>query len=202
MANPLAKNIIGIYERHAGAFAQQRSTNLYEQPWLDSFLKLVPVNGRILDIGCGNGVPIADYFIRQGYQVTGVDSSKPMLDRCRQRFPQHHWLQADMRELALSEQFDGIIVWDSFFFLTPEDQCQMFTIFRQHASSHAALMFTSGPDSGEAIGSFQGEALYHASLAPEEYRQLLHQHGFSVVRMVAEDPDCQGHTVWLAQSIG
>ena len=60
-------------------------------------------------------------------------------------------------------------------------------------------MFSSGPSHGEAIGDLFGDALYHASLAPEEYRALLKQYGFEVVKMVAEDVECTGHTVWLAQ---
>ena len=62
-------------------------------------------------------------------------------------------------------------------------------------------MFTSGPAHGEAIGSFAGEPLYHASLDPSEYRSLLDRNGFDVVSQVAEDPACGGHTVWLAQLI-
>lgn len=199
MSHPLADNIIGIYQRHAGAFEQKRSTSLFEKAWLDRFLALLPVNGQILDIGCGNGMPIADYFIRQGFQVTGVDSSQPLIDRCLQRFPEQSWSVADMRTLALADRFDGLIAWDSFFHLARADQRQMFTIFRQHANSQAALMFTSGTSNGEAIGTFEGEALYHASLAPEEYRQLLQEQGFSVVKTLVEDPDCGGRTVWLAQ---
>lgn len=199
MSHPLADNIIGIYQRHAGAFEQKRSTSLFEKAWLDRFLALLPVNGQILDIGCGNGMPIADYFIRQGFQVTGVDSSQPMIDRCLQRFPEQTWSVADMRTLALADRFDGLIAWDSFFHLAREDQRQMFNVFRQHANSQATLMFTSGTSNGEAIGTFEGEALYHASLAPEEYRQLLQKQGFSVVKTIVEDPDCGGRTVWLAQ---
>ena len=75
----------------------------------------------------------------------------------------------------------------------------MFAVFREHAAPSAALMFTSGRAHGEAIGEFEGEPLYHASLDPDEYRALFDQHGFRVVRHVAEDPACNGHTVWLAQ---
>ena len=199
MSHSIADNIIGIYQRHAGAFEQKRSTHLFEKAWLDRFLNLLPENGQILDIGCGNGMPIVDYFIRLGFQVTGVDSSQPMIDRCQQRFPKQRWAVADMRTLALTGKFDGLIAWDSFFHLTREDQRQMFHIFRQHANRQAALMFTSGTSNGESIGIFEGEALYHASLAEEEYRQLLQEQGFGVVKMVIEDPDCGGRTVWLAQ---
>ena len=54
---------------------------------------------------------------------------------------------------------------------------------------------------GEAIGSYQGERLYHASLAPGEYRGLLSSHGFDLVFHQAEDPLCGLHTVWLARAV-
>lgn len=60
-------------------------------------------------------------------------------------------------------------------------------------------MFTSGPAHGEAIGSYQGEPLYHASLDAAEYHSLLRANGFAVVAHVVEDPDCDKHTIWLAQ---
>ena len=76
----------------------------------------------------------------------------------------------------------------------------MFGIFQQHAKTGTVLMFTSGPEYGEAIGEFEGEPLYHASLAPAEYERLLDQHGFQLLEMRMNDPECAGHTVWLAQA--
>ncbi len=89
--------------------------------------------------------------------------------------------------------------WDSFFHLTPNDQRCMVEKFALWSTSNTVLMFSSGPAAGEAIGEMFGEALYHASLSQDEYRQLLKDHGFKVVKMLAEDQDCAGHTVWLAQ---
>jgi hypothetical protein len=104
-----------------------------------------------------------------------------------------------MRTLALSRSFDGVLAWDSFFHLSPNDQRAMFAVFSKHSIAGAALMFTSGPSHGEAVSIFRGEPLYHASLSEPEYRALLSVHGFRVARHVAEDPDCGGHTVWLAR---
>ncbi|CVE17274.1 Mg-protoporphyrin IX methyl transferase [Serratia marcescens] len=164
-------------------------------------MQLTPANARLLDLGCGNGAPIAAYFIEQGYRVTGVDSAQAMIARCRQRFPQQEWRKMDMRQLDLPAKFDGLLAWDSFFHLARDDQRRMFPLFRRHAGPHAALMFTSGPADGVAIGSFEGQPLFHASLAPEEYRRLLQVNGFRVVDHVVEDPACGGRTVWLAQLV-
>ncbi|PKE28033.1 SAM-dependent methyltransferase [Rahnella sp. AA] len=195
-----AKKIISLYERHAETWDNARRNQSYECGWLDQFLALIPENGRILDIGCGAGKPVAEYFIDRKFSVTGIDASAPMIAISRERFPEQRWEVADMRTLSLNEKFDGLIAWDSFFHLTRSDQKAMLAVFEKHAKPAAALMFTSGPANGEAIGTFEGEALYHASLAPEEYRELFAQHGFREVNMVAEDPTCGGHTVWLATS--
>ncbi len=75
----------------------------------------------------------------------------------------------------------------------------MFDVVRRHASPGAALMFTAGPEHGEAIGRFQGKPLYHASLARSEYESLLSQHDFRLVDHVENDLDCGGATVFLAK---
>ncbi len=191
--------IIELYERHAGAFNAQRVRSLFEKAWLDRFAALVATTGDILDIGCGMAEPIARYLIESGFLLTGVDSAPAMIALCRERFPDHTWHIADMRRLALGRTFDGILAFDSFFHLSPDDQRNMFAVFRNHAAPDAPLMFTSGPAYGEAIGCFEGELLYHASLSPEEYRVLLNSHGFTIVDHVVEDPACDKRTVWLAR---
>lgn len=194
-----AARIIDIYDRHAEAWDRLRGRSLFERPWLDRFTALLPEAASILDLGCGSGEPLARHLIERGFRLAGVDSSPAMIARCRERFPGQDWIVADMRELALGRRFDGIMAWDSFFHLTHADQRRMFQVFHSHAMPGAALMFTSGPSHGEAIGSLDGEALYHASLDGDEYRRLLARNGFRVAAHIAEDPDCDRHTVWLAR---
>lgn len=195
----LAQNIMEIYKKHAHAWTALRGQFLYEKAWLDHFLSLLPEHSIILDLGCGSAKPIAANLIAQGHSVVGVDSSDVMIEMAQQNFPKQTWIHADMRQIDLGQKFQGILAWDSFFHLTPDDQRAMFSIFQKHAKLGAALMFTSGASHGEAIGDLFGDALYHASLAPEEYKQLLNDHGFQVIKMVADDKECAGHTVWLAQ---
>jgi SAM-dependent methyltransferase len=200
MSSGTAAAIIDLYQRQALHWIESRArNNLFEKSWLDRFRALLSPGGRILDLGCGSGEPIARYLIDLDRDVTGVDSSPALIDACMKQFPEQEWVVADMRALALQRTFAGIVAWDSFFHLGHDDQRRMFPLFRLHAAPGAALMFTSGPAHGEAIGEMAGEPLYHASLDPDEYRVLLEQNGFGVVAHVAEDPDCGGHTIWLAQ---
>jgi SAM-dependent methyltransferase len=198
-----ADRIVSLYERHAAEWDRRRRPDaMLERAWLDRFAALLPPGAAILDIGCGSGQPIARYLLERGFPVTGVDSSPALIELCKRRFPDREWLVADMRTLSLGRTFQGLIAWDSFFHLSPEDQRRMFPIFRDHAAPGAALLFTSGSEHGEAIGEFQCEPLYHASLSPDEYRELLAAHGFVAADFVSDDPDCGHHSVWLARGAG
>jgi len=196
-----ADDIVALYERRARDWVADRArqTVLFEKGWLDRFLAPVRPGGTVLDLGCGPGRPIAGYLLSRGLDVCGVDSSPTMIALARTNFPDREWIVADMRTLSLGRRFAGILAWDSFFHLSHDAQRRMFAVFRDHAGAGAPLMFTSGPRHGEAIGELHGEPLYHASLAPDEYRALLVQYGFEPVAEKMEDPDCGGHSVWLAR---
>jgi SAM-dependent methyltransferase len=197
-----ADEIVGLYERHAHAWdSDRRSDPVIEREWLKRFVALLPAGSPVLDIGCGSGQPIGKYLIEHGFNVVGVDSSPTLILKCRTRFPDHEWIVSDMRTMSLNRRFQGLVAWDSFFHLSHEHQRGMFTIFSKHAARGAPLLFTTGTGHGEATGSYQGEPLYHASLSPTEYRELLDSCGFSVVEHAVEDPRCGRHTVWLAQSV-
>jgi SAM-dependent methyltransferase len=195
------ERIIGLYEETAAAWDEARGTQLAEREWIDGFAALVPPGGSILDLGCGGGQPVARHLIERGFDVTGLDSSPTLIGICRERFPEHEWLVGDMRALDLGRRFDGILAWYSFFHLHFDDQRAMFPRFAAHAAPGAALIFSSGPVHGEAIGEWQGEPLYHASLSPEEYRTLLEANGFELVSFRAGIPVADGPSVWMARQI-
>jgi SAM-dependent methyltransferase len=194
-----AEHVVDLYRRHAVAWAAARGSELAERGWIDRFAALLDPGAPVLDIGCGSGQPVAAYLAGQGHPVAGIDSSPEMIALFRANLPDQAAEVADMRSLSLDRRFGGLIAWDSFFHLAHGQQRQMFPVFRDHARPGAPLLFTSGPAFGEAIGTLQGEPLYHASLGPGEYRLLLGRHGFDVVAHTAEDPGCGGRTVWLAQ---
>ena len=88
----------------------------------------------------GGGAPIAATLVGQGFAVTGLDASAPLLDLCRQRFPDGEWIEGDMRQMALGRIFDGLVAWDSFFHLDHDAQRAMFPRFAAHAAPGAALV--------------------------------------------------------------
>ncbi len=192
--------IISHYERHARDWeADRRKGGWSDKPWHDRFIAALPAGARVLDLGCGGGAPVAVNMVARGLRVTGVDASPTLISLCRVRMPDQEWVVGDMRSLALGRTFDGILAWDSFFHLTPDDQRLMFERFGNHSAEQAVLMFNAGPGYGEVVGSYRGDPLYHASLGPAEYAARLGEIGFEVVAHAVEDRSAGGRTAWLAR---
>lgn len=193
-------SIIPLYQRHGLAWdADRRASGWNDRGWHERFVALLPRHASVLDLGCGGGNPVAANLVARGMSVTGVDASEPLIDLCRARFASETWICADMRTLSLGKAFAGILAWDSFFHLDPDDQRGMFPVFAQHASSGTLLMLNTGPAYGEAIGSYGGDELYHASLDPQEYRHLFDAADFDVIDAKMQDASAGGRSVWLAR---
>lgn len=195
----LASRTREVYEENGTAWDQQRPRHLLERKWLDRFLGLLPTSSSILDAGCGAGEPFIPYFLSHGHEVEGLDFAESMLEIARSRFPELAFHAADMSDFELGRKFDGIIAWNSFFHLTREAQRKALARFSHHLNDNGALMLTVGPGNGEVVGHVNGAEVYHASLAPDDYRDELKDLGIKVVDFVFEDEDCYQQTVLIGR---
>ncbi len=190
-----------IYERQADGWDRHRPKGLHEQAWFNRFLASVRPGGAVLDLGCGAGDPLGGYIIDRGYRLTGLDYSAPMLELARARYPDAEWIQGDMRRLSFETGFDGVVSWDGSFHLSRDEQRQLLSEVASLLNPGGALMLTIGASDGEVLGVVEGEYVYHASLAPEEYGSRLTEVGFTDVSIVLEDADCDMHSVVLASKV-
>jgi SAM-dependent methyltransferase len=189
-----------VYERQAAGWDRHRHKNLIERDWFDRFFARIVPGGPILDFGCGAGEPLAGHVLSNGFDLTGIDYSAPMLELAQERYPDAEWIHGDMREARslLHRHFDGIFSWDGTFHLAQDDQRQLLVDIASLLNPGGALMLTVGHEEGEVLGVVEGEQVYHSSLAPDEYADRLEALGFLDIEFVAEDPDCDMHSVLLA----
>lgn len=189
------------YDEIVQWFDEARTKTLMESEYLNLIVNTIPSGASILDLGCGTGEPIAQFFIEKGFKIIGVDGSEKMISLCKKRFPNEKWMVSDMRDINLNQQFDAILAWHSFFHLDQDSQRKMFKLFKAHTKPGAILAFTSGEEEGEVWSDNGGQMLYHASLSTKEYEKLLNENSFEVLLHKIQDPECGEATVWVARKI-
>ncbi|MBO6517968.1 MAG: class I SAM-dependent methyltransferase [Bacteroidia bacterium] len=192
--------VLESYNKIADWFDAMRSRHLMEKPYLEYLTNNLKQGASILDLGCGTGEPVLRFLSSFDLSITGIDGSRAMIDKAIRRFPDITFLHEDMRDVSMNQHFDAIIAWHSLFHLPPADQRSMFDIFANHLKPNGLLLFTSGTEAGEFwSGDNGGERLYQASLSTEDYRTILTDLGFTVLKHVINDPACGGATIWLAR---
>ena len=149
----------------------------------------VPLASRVLDVGCGNGMPITDALVKAGYRVVGVDSSIGMLNRFRANLPATPAVRADARRCPFADQsFDAAVSWGMMFHLARGDQSTAFASVSRVLKPGAPFLFTAAElegDEGGITGTMNGVTFHYYAVA--SYRTLIAEHGFELMSMY-DDP--------------
>lgn len=106
----------------------------------DAWLEKLPSGGHILDAGCGHGKPVISRLLEKGFQVTGTDLSKKMLELARSQFPEVTFINQMVSDIRSEAEFDGACSFSSMLYLDPIDLSH--SIYRLHrAIKPGGLLF-------------------------------------------------------------
>ena len=145
---------------------------------------------RILELGCGNGVPITEALVKNGCRVIGLDSSIGMLARFRNTLSGTPVVRGDARQCPfLDGGFDAAISWGMMFHLPRDDQGTVLASVSRVLKPAAPFLFTGAEIDGASDDGITGTmngVTFHYYAVPS-YRTLLAEHGFTLVD-VRDDP--------------
>ncbi len=155
MRNPWARE----YARTPGRYIWGRAPSGFAK----GLIALVPRNGRILDLGCGEGRDSV-YFASHGFDVTGLEVSAAGLEKAERLASEHgvtvRWLCRSMLDLPVTGRFDLIYSCGSIHHVPKEDRPRLFRlleILTQARGIHAHIVFTDAlvyREKGEDIDYF------------------------------------------------
>lgn len=152
--------------------------------------------GRVLDLGCGHGVPNARLLIDEGLAVHGVDASKRLLRAFRSLAPEATCELGRAEHVRVRPgEFDGVLVWGLIFLLTPAQQEQVIARAAQALRVGGSLLVSAPVEAGEWIDTLSGAPA--ESLGRALYQTLFARHGLEVVRTDADEGG--NHCWWLTK---
>jgi cyclopropane fatty-acyl-phospholipid synthase-like methyltransferase len=97
MDNRDAKKLVAFgYNQIADAYLRQYTHSAVRERKLAELERGLPPQARVLDLGCGAGIPVAREMIARGFKVTGVDVSTQQIEQARRNVPEAELIEGDM----------------------------------------------------------------------------------------------------------
>lgn len=199
--------------------AEQWHANFRGQTYIDSVLSYVdkileglPLEAKVLDLGCGTGNPIAKHIIKRGFCVIGVDQSKKLIEIAKTVVPEAELIHADMVEIQFAEKFAAVVAWDSVFHIERKYHS---AIYRKLAGSLESggrfLLSIGGSDAKDSANDDSnmegftsemfGHTFFYSRYAPKIARKLLEDEGFEIEVWEVDDPNSRGHIAVIARKV-
>ena len=186
------------YRRDAkdGACAEYRR-------WLDELIPLLSPGARVLDLGCGCGIPVASRLAAD-FQVTGVDLSPVQTRRARQSVPNARFVPADMATVDFAPaSFEAIVAFYSIIHVPLEEQPGLFRKLSGWLVPVGHLMVTVGSTKWTGTEAnwlgVPGATVYWSHADAATYESWLLENGFTIHWTCFIPEGDGGHTLVLAQ---
>ena len=172
-------------------------------PWLEEIQRRVPPGGRVLDVGCGCGVPVARELTAHAYQVTGIDLSAVQVQRARTLVPRATFIQGDVTTLDWpAASFEAIVALYSIIHVPLSRQSALLTSMAKWLIDDGILLLTAGAQAwtGSQVGWLGGtDQMWWSQADATTYCRWLDDAGFTVISeaYVPEGGD-GGHSLFWA----
>lgn len=160
--------------------------------------------GRVVDLGCGNGVPVARELSRLGFDVVVVDVSPVQVEWARSLVPEASFLCADMTSVELSRaSFDAVIAFWSIIHVPIDQQPVLLDQIVNWLTPGAWFMATVGWHAWTGVEhdwlGVPGGTMYWSHTDWPTFREWLTSRGFAIERDCFIPEGEGGHQFVLAQ---
>jgi ubiquinone/menaquinone biosynthesis C-methylase UbiE len=201
MTNDIHRVVAAGYDTVADAYLEQFGISTIRERWFRRLIDGLPVSGsRVLDLGCGAGIPVARDLAALGHVVVGVDGSPQQIARARRNVPQATFVEANMCNVTFDESsFDAVGAFYSLTHVPPEQQKALITTIAMWLKPGGTLVASFGTgDAGEWTGEWLGATMYFGHLGQTETLRSLAEAGMRIRHSSVEKQDNEQATfMWI-----
>ena len=168
--------------------------------WVAELAALLRPAARVLDLGCGAGIPATRTLCERGLQVVGVDFSAVQLKRARRLVPAAALVQADMAALDFAPaSLDAVVSFYALIHLPVSDQRQVFGRIRGWLRPAGLFLAIVGAQPWTGTERYFGADMFWDHPGTGSYLDWLEESGFVTQweRFIPEGDG--GHSLILAR---
>jgi SAM-dependent methyltransferase len=187
------------YDQLAEAFIERRRESTIGVATVREWASTLPRGAAVIDLGCGDGVPIARTLIDAGCRVHAVDASPRMVAAFRARFPDVPVAcEAIEASTFFDREFDAAIACGLMFLLPLDTQAAVIHRIAHALKPGGNFLFTSPSHAC----SWQDVLTGRTSISPGAgaYRRMLAEAGLSVTREMQDEGDNHYYASVLRQT--
>ena len=197
-------NISRAYRDDAGrANPQTAQSTAYYAEWVAELSSELSAGARVLDLGCGCGLPATRQLVEAGFKVVGVDYSHVQVERAHELVPGATFVQADMVTFSAEPaSFDAIVSFYALIHVPLEDQKLLLPRIREWLRTDGLFLATFGNRRWTGTEEYLGAPMFWDHADGETYLGWLRDSGFTPVwkRFIPEGDS--GHALILARATG
>lgn len=175
------------------------------QKIVSKFTSYLQPHARVLDLGCGCGIPVSN-VLSSDYEVLGVDFSPVQIRRAQELVPAVEFLCADMTTLEFEENsFDGIISLFAVIHVPLPEQPDLFAKMARWLKSTGVLAVTVGQDAWtgteENWRDVPGATMYWSHAEAKTYIRWIEASGLEIEWEWFLPEGDGGHAVIIARKM-
>lgn len=184
------------YDKVADAYLQQLGFSKAKDAWTSELAIRTRPQGRILDLGCGAGIPVARGLLKAGFEVVGVDGSTRQVELARQNAPSGEFMVGDMTTVEFAEaHFDGVAAFFSILHVPRAEQSALLQRIGHWLRPGGAFVANFGvSDNPGWSGEWLGAPTFFSGFDALTNEQMVRDAGFVIERtevLQADDEDAQ-----------
>jgi len=167
---------------------------------MERLLYQLKPNARILDVGCGGGVPVDGYLVDKGHRVIGIDISPKQIELAKKNVPKAEFEVRDMQDLEDGDyEVDAVVSFYAIFHTPRQSHGKTLETLASFLPQDGMLLVTMGAGEWEGEEDFHGTPMRWSHYGPEKNRQLIESAGFEIVSDEIDDSGGERHQVLLAR---